>query len=179
MITQLFLDMDGVIVDWLQGVRNFFHNEWYPTQWAIPYDLFGCDEKLFWQLLDNTQWWANLPWTEDGKRIWSLVEPFKPCILTHGRVPHSNAGKVEWLHRELPDVVHDGRFLLSGTRKDLVARPGAVLIDDAEHNCEAWEAAGGRAILYPRPWNANKDIPYPLAYLRGMLSWRQHDDTWI
>lgn len=39
------------------------------------------------------------------------------------------------------------------SHKDLYAKPGQILIDDADHNVEAFRSADGEAILVPRPWN--------------------------
>lgn len=179
MITQLFLDMDGVLINWDKAVCDWFGvPPWNPSKWEIPYtEIFGFDSKEFWKQLDYKDFWANLPWYDDGRQILALCEPFKPVILSHGRVPQAYAGKVEWLHRELPNVVHEGRYLLSGIRKDYVSHPGAVLIDDADHNCKAWEKKKnpGKAICYPRPWNSNRGVRDPLGFLMNML-WLYHRD---
>ena len=50
---------------------------------------------------------------------------------------------------------------LRGTtiRKHFCARPDALLIDDSDHNVEAFLAHGGQAILVPRPWNPLHCMP--------------------
>jgi hypothetical protein len=172
MFKHIFLDMDGVIVDFDAGVRERYHAPWwYPTEWKIPYRQFGTDFKTFWNDLDFPGFWEKLPWTEDGKQIVSLVEPYKPTILTCSALSCAAAGKLEWLRREYPDTLKDKRVLISAghVTKAAVAGPGKVLIDDKNENIDEWEATGGMGILYPRPWNRLADHPYPLEYLMGML----------
>jgi 5'(3')-deoxyribonucleotidase len=171
MFKQLFLDMDGVIVDFDGGVRKRYGVDWYPTEWAIPYKEFGTDFKTFWSNLDTASFWNKLDWMPDGKRIQTIVEPMRPIILTAAVMPFAAAGKQMWLKREYPDIYKDKRFIIAGGHetKAAVAGPGKILIDDKNENIDEWEKNGGMGILYPRPWNRNADHPYPLEYLIGML----------
>jgi 5'(3')-deoxyribonucleotidase len=169
MFKQIFLDMDGVLVDFDGGVRREFNCDWwYPTEWSIPYRELGFSREEFWQELDYPEFWEHLPWTEDGKEILSILVPYKPCILSHSRLPNAFMGKWKWLQREIPDVILEERVLM-GWGKVNVAHPNAILIDDSDHIIEEWERRGGLGILYPRPWNKGRNIKYPLEYLSGML----------
>jgi hypothetical protein len=47
---------------------------------------------------------------------------------------------------------------LIGPRKHFACRPTTLLVDDGDHNVREWRAAGGPAILVPRPWNTNHDL---------------------
>ncbi|NIT60565.1 MAG: hypothetical protein GWN00_31495 [Aliifodinibius sp.] len=169
---QIFLDMDGVIVDWDAMVRETFGVDWYPTEWNIPYkEVFGMSRDRFWKAIDYGFWWANIPWTNDGREIYNVVKPWKPCILTVAKTFGAMNGKRGWVERELPDVYEAGKcFIINGPSKHLVAHPNAVLIDDCDHFCTEWENHGGKAILYPRPWNENRNIKEPLEYLKRMLA---------
>jgi hypothetical protein len=169
---QIFLDMDGVIVDWDAGVRYSFNVDWYPTEWKIPYQkVFGMSSEDFWKCIDYGFWWAGLPWTKDGKEVYEMVRSFKPCILTIGRTTGAANGKRSWIKRNLPEVFKEGRYFVGGgPTKHFFAHPKAILIDDCDDYCEAWEKASGRAILYPRPWNKNRTIQDPVEYLKRMLA---------
>jgi hypothetical protein len=174
MFHKLFLDMDGVIVDFEEGVRKRYNAAWwYPTEWKIPYEKFSTNFKTFWADLNNEIFWAYLPWTEDGKRVVSLVEPFRPTILTASLLPQATAGKLYWLKKNYPDTMKEGqrRVLIANGHeaKQSVAGPGKILIDDNEDNIADWEAAGGAGILYPRPWNRLRDTAYPVEYLCSTL----------
>jgi 5'(3')-deoxyribonucleotidase len=169
MFKQIFLDMDGVLVDFDEGVRQKFSCDWwYPTEWSIPYEELGFEQEQFWNVLDYPEFWEHLSWTKDGKEILFVLAQYKPCILSHCRLPNSFAGKWKWLQREIPDVIPEERVLM-GWGKTNVAHPNAILIDDSDHIIEEWEHRGGLGILYPRPWNKNRDVKYPLEYLTGML----------
>jgi hypothetical protein len=170
---EVFLDMDGVFVDFDEGVRQRYNAHWwYPTEWAIPYKKLGTTFDKFWEDLNDEYFWAYLPWKDDGKRIVSLVEPFKPTILTASLLPQASAGKLQWLSREYPDTMNDKRVLIANghTAKAAVAGPGKILIDDKNENVDEWVAAGGYGILMPRPWNRLAGNPFPLDYLRAMLA---------
>jgi hypothetical protein len=172
MFQQIFLDMDGVIVDFDQGVRDEYNAQWwYPTEWKIPYKQLGTDFESFWQNMDSSWFWETLCWTEDGKRIVALLEPFKPCILSASLMPQATAGKLLWLKSNYPATVKDGRaIIVSGhAGKAAIAGPGKILIDDKNENIDEWEAAGGIGILYPRPWNRFANAKYPLEYLCSAL----------
>lgn len=168
---QIFLDMDGVIVDWDAGVRQTFGVQWYPDKWEIPYEsVFGLSKDHFWSRIDDTRWWGTLPWTVDGKAVYELVQGYEPVILTVARCAGARSGKPVWLRRNLPKIFYSGRyFITGGAKKHYLSHPAAVLIDDCDEYCTEWEAAGGRAILYPRPWNENRHILNPVSYLERML----------
>ncbi len=171
MFKKIFLDMDGIFADFDGGVRKLFQVDWHPTTWAIPYKEMGTDFKAFWKRLDNPDFWEWLPWTDDGKRIQAIMEPFKPVILTASVLPYGCVGKMRWLKREWPSVLKEKRLLMAAGHdvKCAVAGPNKILIDDKNENIDEWEAAGGFGILYPRPWNRNHDVEFPLEYLMGML----------
>lgn len=173
MFYQIFLDMDGIFVDFDEGVRRHYDVEWHPTEWKIPYKEFGTTFDQFWEDIDDADFWSELPWTEDGKRIVSLVEPLKPTILSASFLDGATAGKMAWLTKNYPDTMKDGqrRVLIANGKeaKQAIAGPGKILIDDNNDNIDEWANAGGIGILYPRPWNRLADSPYPLEYLCSCL----------
>lgn len=157
-----FVDMDGVLFDFMgaalerHGRSDVMEN--YPKgQWAIE-DHLGITPAQFWQVLEGHDFWAALKpyrWMLDVLEIvtfhfahdWWIAS--SPC-LDHG----SASGKVESLQRHMPKIegkTFDRYFL--GKYKYHLAKPGAVLIDDNEENCRLFEEAGGKAILFPAPWN--------------------------
>ena len=65
--------------------------------------------------------------------------------------PGSWPGKVEWVHRYFRTF--EKRLIITQAPKSLLAKPDTLLIDDRDKNIEEFIAAGGQAILVPRPWN--------------------------
>lgn len=175
----IFLDMDGVIADFvsatlaLHGRAEALEN-WPAGERDIP-AVLGMSRSEFWRVIDEqgADFWAGLapfPWFEE---LVALVREFGPMsILTAPSLaPACLDGKVQWLYDHFPKV-RGKRFtdFIIGPQKNLLAQRGRVLIDDAQSNVDAFRAAGGGAILFPQPWNANHAIGDRLAYVRDELT---------
>ncbi len=161
----IYLDMDGVIADFIEGFINVHDrddlmmkykvDEW-PTTWNFD-DEFGpepdwwkkVDEvgELFWEYL-NAFKWANrlimeieltgIPWY-----ICTTPRLSKFCL----------AGKLGWLNH------HVGNFELMMVKdKWRLAHENALLIDDADMNCNKFHKAGGQTCLFPQPYNSNREL---------------------
>ena len=156
---QIFLDMDGVIVDLMVGIEAFFFCKLDHSDYNINFmkDL-GYTREDFWNKCTSL-FWASLPKTLDANVILSIVEPYKPVILSsppNSGVANSFIGKTSWVKHNLPEYYKEGRYFF-GVAKHLLAHPDAILIDDHEVNIEAFVKAGGKGILVPRPWNYLRD----------------------
>ncbi|KKM95470.1 hypothetical protein LCGC14_1188000 [marine sediment metagenome] len=175
MIEIAYLDMDGVIVDFLGGLHRAL---------GVPYDI-DCYpyEKGKWNMLLDIKppgidgvpitfeqcnalctvnFWANLEWTSEGTTIFEMVcEKFgsenvyllTTCMPNPGTTP----GKMRWLERYLPGPLGRAIIVGPGVSKGLLAKPNAVLIDDRDKNIAEFTAAGGYGILVNRPWNAGHE----------------------
>ena len=51
------------------------------------------------------------------------------------------------------DRWHDQFPVVLTDQKHLLARPGRILIDDFKSNTVAWEKEGGKAFVFPQPYN--------------------------
>lgn len=168
-IHTVYLDMDGVIADFDRGWRERLgycaemtrRIERYDQRFAgqrFPWTFWehlelGHDD--FWGRVADAEFWASLPWTDDGREILqhaaSGVGVANVYLLTHApRLAGAYAGKFQWVAKHLPDLA--GRLIMTG-RKHLLARPGTLLIDDSDDNCESFRQHGGRVVQIPRPWN--------------------------
>lgn len=161
-IEEVFIDYDGVMVDFPQGVMDLFNVS--PevmtaddlTDWNFSKQI-GITEKDMWAAIDRL-----------GERFWSdLVHPYSwainimvelhnefgvdPVIATSpSQSPSSAGGKADSISKLLGGGFRNWAIT---PRKELFAREGRVLIDDREKNIEKFEAHGGIGILFPRPWN--------------------------
>lgn len=157
---RVLLDLDGCLCDFVNAACRM-HSQ--PNPYLLDKEFHGYDfvprldisNIKFWKLLDR-QFWANLEWMSDGKKILThLEERFGPeniCILsspclTEGCVD----GKIDWIRRELPGYMR--RFLI-GPDKNWCANSRTLLVDDREDNVNSFLEAGGQCILIPRPWNS-------------------------
>ena len=163
----IFLDMDGVIVDFVAGSFEAHNREYSdPKSWSY-FESWGMTAAEFWSGIDahGEEFWANLkpyPWAKDF--IASLQAVGDVCFSTSpSRSPACYSGKRIWLQEHgLADVP-----CMMGSQKHLLSRPGRYLIDDGVHNTKAWGDEGGTSLLFPQSWNcdspnpsqAAKDIP--------------------
>ena len=152
-----FLDLDGVIVNFAQGCIDWYNLDCKKEDfkyWGAIFDYYEGTEASFWNGL-TTKFWVGLKFTEEAKRILTLVEPLKPCILT--APPQNGAGgKQLWIQKFLPNYFTEKRYLI-GPAKHYLAHGQSLLIDDSEDNVDKFRKVGGHAILVPRPWNRRRD----------------------
>ncbi len=157
MTETICLDLDGVLVSFFASalkVHKMTHliKDWPAGHWSM-HERMGITEAEFWRPLSRPGFWLELePYS------WA-VELFH-MLRSHGRVvvctspshdPLCAAEKTEWIQRF---IGRDFRDYLIGAPKELMGKPGTVLVDDNDRNCAKFEAAGGRAILFPQIWNA-------------------------
>ncbi len=177
-IKHIFLDMDGVLTDFVSAAlrvhdRNEALDAWPPGERDIP-KVLGISRGEYWRKIDaqGVDFWSQLEAYSWVPLLIDEVQQFAPwSILTAPSLaPHSSQGKIIWLRNYFPKV--KGRAFsdfLIGNQKHLLAQPGHILIDDAEANVDAFQAAGGHAILFPAIWNRNYQVENPVAYVREQL----------
>jgi 5'(3')-deoxyribonucleotidase len=180
---QIFIDMDGVFVDFLGGCLEWFgvkdktiEKDWPEREWGdekILKQIFGVNGNIFWGSIATNQFWANLDWQSDGREFIDFISPHKPVILTSPSYKAAT-GKQMWIKKNLPEYYKDNRYLI-GPAKKYVARAGAILIDDCEKNITDWKERFGLGILYPRYWNKLSYIETPLNYVMELVNYYMRD----
>jgi len=161
-IKTIFLDMDGVIVDFDGMVNEKFGVVSNPYEWEYLYEQdFGMSAEEFWLACDNA-FWRSLEFTKEAVDIFQILGERdlldRVCLLSKP-VSHAYQGKVDWIKDHLPQLYYNKQFLL-GPEKDWCAHPKALLIDDNESHCLKFMEAGGNSFLYPRPWNMCHVLEY-------------------
>lgn len=172
-VERIFLDLDDVCNDFTMtalrhvGCRIDSFAE-YPHE--VGFDIVaaaqtllarqsGCPVVLsgptFWGKITRSVWANCPPSPEYGYLLYRcarLVGKSNVCLLSK---PTDDAeclaGKYEWIERFAPKWLK-AQYLM-GPVKAFCASPRALLIDDSDWNCSAFERAGGQAIRVPRPWN--------------------------
>lgn len=150
----ILLDMDGVCCDFVGAVCKLFGRD--PAEvssWNISDDL-GVSPSVFWTAINSrgSTFWETLkplPWFEELYKTCTEIAPTCFCSAPT-RSPNCVAGKLAWLQARFGDTFRDYIFT---ARKELLARPGVLLIDDRRKNVERFLAAGGDGVLFPRPWS--------------------------
>ena len=120
---QIFLDMDGVITDFVQYFIDHYSIDPNP----LP------DEELWPKVHKIPGFWRTLPWMPDGKKLWDFVRQYEITILTSPSRSdeRSKPEKLIWVRRELGEV--PVIFARAGTKKDHLS-VGDILIDDRLEN---------------------------------------------
>ena len=154
----IYCDMDGVLCDFDQGYKDITgkstdeaNAEGKSYFWKLFRESVGKNEKAF---------WANLPWQSGGQELWNYIKSSNPNILSAPSVdfslpqdqqlnPEFNQaiqGKKEWIAKNISGVNEE--IFVPASQKSSFATSKHILIDDMEKNTDAWEAAGGIAILH-------------------------------
>lgn len=160
------LDLDGVVVDFQAGACRL-HNIETPYLDPKNYgksrmeDIVGIPRDAFFRWMGEG-FWANLPWTPDGKHIVDLVERAfgkeNVCILTKPlKVYGCLEGKTQWIRDNMPDYYYGNRYLF-GAAKEFAAGPDVYLVDDNDDNIRNFNAWGGNGVIVPRPWNSHHHL---------------------
>lgn len=151
---KVFLDMDGVLVDFFTGVNGIFNISKPPHKYNWFEDYNVSREQL--NTVCGSRFFSDLDWMYDGREIEEAVRvkfgSGNVCLVTLP-MPNSESwmGKVEWVNKHLS--LYNKRLIISTASKSLFAGPDTLLIDDKDENIKEFREAGGQGILVPRPWN--------------------------
>jgi hypothetical protein len=91
----------------------------------------------------GAEWWATLPWTPEGKRLWQKLAKYEPRILSSPMNPLAACknGKKSWIQINLEPIYKPSEVILTSKKYRLAK--GNVLIDDFVLNTVPWENKGG------------------------------------
>jgi hypothetical protein len=157
MASRLYVDMDGVLVDFMKGAEQYFH---VSITTIAPKDFTALWEgpKGWRQLMkDWPTFWMDLDVNAGFSQLWKIVRPHHPAILTAIPTgwPSSAVGKRIWCTRHLQNWGHhpDEEFhAVDRPQKRQFARQADgtpnLLIDDFDKNIAEWKSAGGLGLLY-------------------------------
>ena len=155
----ILLDVDGVVCNFVGGLIASHgwpikHEEY--TSWNHHRTLGMSDEEM-WRPTNDGKWWTNLQEYDWAKRLVSELRQVGEVIFCTS--PSLDATcpsqKVAWLRATgLMDSSKNDYQI--GSRKELNAKSGAILIDDSDSNVFKYREHGGAAVLFPQPWNRSK-----------------------
>ena len=160
MIECILLDMDGVIANFIQAAIEatgvpITHGQW--STWNAHFA--HMDDSEFWErIARRPSFWRDVkpyPWAEELVEMCRAVAPVVFCS-TPVTDPKCASQKIEWLRLNRFMAQNQNDYIFTHN-KGLCGHPSRLLIDDGQHNIEAFEAAGGRTILFPQPWNSDRE----------------------
>lgn len=168
----ILLDLDGVLADFNGGACEVHNKPLYvPEKWDYFTD-WGMTSDEFWKPIEDAGhcFYTNkvrpYPWAADLLR---LVRQYGDFVIATANPLHPGlaASKTEWIRR----YVGDNAQVMMGNRKDLLAAPGRVLIDDNDENVRKFVAGGGHGIRFPQLWNEARDlVDYRILSVKECLS---------
>lgn len=143
---RIYLDMDGVLVDFekqLEKTVKMPINQWTKQGRKERWDA----------VIDKKDFWHTAPWLSEGKKLFNYVKKFNPHILSayveHAHDPNCIPGKKSWAMKA---GVPANRINLvkRSQKKDYAKVNGepAILIDDYEKNTSEFTRAGGIGITF-------------------------------
>lgn len=171
---EIYIDIDGVLNRWLithmseRLGRQLDYSDWpveYGWDCVSVYNHFAGPGRV----ITPDEFWATVPessWVNAPKsNLFDLLMEYPPLIVGRQNVhivtsvprdrnPVAYSGKAIWCRRNLPEWLQSQVYMVTHDKSRL-ARPGRLLIDDADHNILAWRAQGGATLQVPRPWSAN------------------------
>jgi 5'(3')-deoxyribonucleotidase len=138
---KIYLDLDGVMADF---------DAHFPATFGL--DHRGMADNAMWATINtHPSYFRDMPVCPGAIEFFRLIEHLRPIVLTAcPKTNYVNAAtqKREWVREHL------GRHVtvlpvMGGRHKPLfMHEAGDILIDDWKKNTEAWESAGGVAILH-------------------------------
>ena len=150
---QIYCDMDGVLADFENGIKNMIGGKFSDKRWdELPDDFFLQLEPM-----------------KDAKQLWDFIGKYDPFILT--AIPRSERGpiskraaddKSRWMKRwfgvsadKMYPVVrkHKANFAMDGRDH----RPN-LLIDDHLGNVQEFKKARGIGVLHTSASNTIKEL---------------------
>ena len=183
-LPQIYCDMDGVLVDFEQGVVDQINKDLQmirkmedkknlvKIQKAL--DSLGRDEVvladmrgksatskpvrdyMYGRVGNDADFWSKLPWMPNGKELWDFIAPYEPFILTSPMQKGSEIGKAFWIDSNLNPKPE--KVFMSHEKYNWALDENGepnILIDDWSKNTVPWAKKGGIAIQHV---NANTSV---------------------
>ena len=139
---KLYVDMDGVLVDWEKQFERY--------SGGIPVDTYKAEHggKSRYELVhkNSPAFYATAPWMSDGKVLYSFLKEFPAEILSHSTDQESSIGKKQWLDKN--NISFKPNFVNNRNDKAKFAAPDTILIDDRADVIDQFNSAGGIGVLH-------------------------------
>jgi 5'(3')-deoxyribonucleotidase len=169
---RIFLDLDGVIVDYVPGIAAFFgmpvdelYGKWPPGVYEICHAL-GKGKDVWAEVWDAPETtWSEMPEFPWSRTLFEKCNETAETFILTSPINSGTcvSGKVKWIHSF---AGRDYRKYILTHFKYNCARWDHVLIDDREYNVGLWEKEGGEGILFPSHGNRLYQMKAdPMSYL--------------
>ena len=165
----IYIDMDGVLVDFNKRAFEVHNKKYEEVDSHSLEKIWDINSREFWDPINKlgNDFWANLEPFSWFKELIKMCSP-NFCIATSPSLSHYAAGgKVQSIQKLFGKSFR--KYHITPQKWEL-GKPGNILIDDLESNCEKFEQAGGSAILFPQKYNYNYlHINYRMEFVESQL----------
>ena len=150
-LPQLYIDMDQVLVDFLSGAKKILGEDYTDKHYWKREDAPNKKQELD---KNAPNFFRELNWMEDGKKLWNFIQEYQPKILSacpRSWAPNAKEDKHTWVENNLGIDSSDVHLVNRHVkRKYAISEYGQpnVLIDDNPKNISEWQSAGGIGILH-------------------------------
>lgn len=171
MIPIVLLDMDGVVCSFVDhALKTHGREDVIIKDWNIEKQL-GMTKEQFQEPINEggAWWWRSMPELTWCKKVVQLASTASDEFYFCSSPAHyfgASDGKALWLRDRLGTWFD---LMIFTKHKHVLAKPGTVLIDDSERNCNRFIACGGDAVLFPAAWNSLGVMKQPEVYLEEEL----------
>jgi hypothetical protein len=149
----VYCDMDGVLCDFDLQFKELT-NGISPKEYKSKYGVDG-----FWKIIteQGEKFWSEMPWTPEGKKLWSYIKKYNPILLSAPSNDNSSRiGKRQWVDKNLPGVTL--KLASKANKPDYAKSDKDVLIDDWYGTIVDWKGKGGIGIWYNNYSNAIRQL---------------------
>jgi beta-phosphoglucomutase-like phosphatase (HAD superfamily) len=150
---KIFFDMDGVLADFSQGVRELCNFEPQPIN-DDNYDK-EQDDLMWFKIRAIEHFYDHLKFMPGAEEMFHAVydKYGSRCEILTG-VPKERRGiisagsdKISWMRRMLASDI-TVNIVNTEDKPQYCCGKGYILIDDMQNNIAQWEAAGGTGIVH-------------------------------
>ena len=127
-LPDIYIDLDGVLVNIEKGAKEAL----LPKYPKIKHWL-DVDTENRWKVINDTKdFWKNLEWMPNSRRLWKIVSQYSSHVLSaySQQDDRSKRDKLIWVNKNMREL------------------PRNILIDDHSKNIGEWKKAGGIGILH-------------------------------
>lgn len=148
----VYLDMDGVLVDFSEGVRLLTGKRAEEWDGELNPKKDGERNEMWARIHEAGEpFWHNLPALPEGVALYHILRKMgaRVVVMTaDGGHAVARRGKLAWLEEQLGHVPSVA-FVHDGADKAMFAHRNAVLIDDRKKVTVPFMQNEGQAVLWP------------------------------
>lgn len=157
---EIFLDMDGVLMDYDGHIKSRLTPWTGRTYHHLPRDQWTAEEHAndlhYQRVMAHPEFWQSMPPMADARELWEFCQDHPHHIMTATPAPAGAVYRARCAADKFCSILNHFNADFPAWRFNAVLRSDKagyaashrILVDDMEANCEEWRKAGGIAILH-------------------------------